>query len=230
MVNSHTDIQQANRTRNRYCAFYTESDPILDLMISRLNINDGDQILEPSAGEGVFIDKLLDRYHNLNIKIDALDIDENATNRLKIKYSDEKKVNVRNTDTLLDLELDLYANAGGHYHKVIGNPPYGAWLDHEQRTVLKKKYGNYARETYTLFLQRVVETLLPSGRVVFIIPDTFLALNLHKQFRSQLLMNTVIEEIVLFPSKFFPGVNFGYSNLCIITLTKCNPHLIHKLK
>ena len=33
----------------------------------------------------------------------------------------------------------------------------------------------------------------------------------------------IINEILIFPSKFFPGVGFGYSNLSIITLERCNP-------
>ena len=34
--------------------------------------------------------------------------------------------------------------------------------------------------------------------------------------------NTKIDEILIFPSKFFPGVSFGYSNLSIITLERCD--------
>lgn len=36
------------------------------------------------------------------------------------------------------------------------------------------------------------------------------------------MTNTKIDEILIFPSKFFPGVSFGYSNLSIITLERCD--------
>ena len=56
----------------------------------------------------------------------------------------------------------------------------------------------------------------------FIIPDTYLNLHMHKRIRKYLLESAKIHEILLFPSSFFPGVNFGYANLSIITLEKCS--------
>ena len=45
---------------------------------------------------------------------------------------------------------------------------------------------------------------------------------MHKSLRRLLLTKTKIDEILIFPSKFFPGVSFGYSNLSIITLERCD--------
>ena len=86
--------------------------------------------------------------------------------------------------------------------------------------MLKNIYGGYVKETYTLFLRKCIDLLKENGRLVFIVPDTFLALHMHKDTREKILQNTKIEEIVLMPSSFFPGVNFGYSNLCIISFVK----------
>lgn len=44
---------------------------------------------------------------------------------------------------------------------------------------------------------------------------------MHKAIRKHVLTRTKILELALFPSSFFPGVNFGYANLSIITLQKC---------
>lgn len=44
---------------------------------------------------------------------------------------------------------------------------------------------------------------------------------MHANLRKHLLTHTQIDEILIFPSKFFPGVSFGYSNLSIITLETC---------
>ena len=224
-----------------YCAYYTESDDITSYMATRLGINENDEILEPSAGEGIFIDEVLKR--NVPIKIDALDINEKAISVLQSKFEGNPNVNIRltdtlfdeeldkytvstlwlkNTDTLLDEQLDIFGMSGGHYDKVIGNPPYGAWQDYDKRDLLKKKYpGQYVKETYTLFLLRSISVLKMGGRLSFIIPDTFLFLNMHDKLRKILLTSTKIDEVMIFPSKFFPGVSFGYSNLSIITLEKC---------
>lgn len=227
-----------------YCSYYTESEDITSYMASKMGVAENDIILEPSAGEGTFIDELLKR--KVNVHIDALDINEKAISTMQMKYADLPDVNVRladtlfdeildnyssseiwlkNTDVLLDEQLDLFSSMGGHYDKVIGNPPYGAWQDREKRDLLKKKYvGQYVKETYTLFLLRSLSVLKNGGRLSFIIPDTFLFLNMHEKLRKILLTNTKIDEILIFPSKFFPGVSFGYSNLSIITLEKCERH------
>lgn len=225
-----------------YCSYYTKSEDITSYMVAKMGIVENDLILEPSAGEGTFIDEILKR--KIKVRIDALDINEKAISTMQMKYSEIPDVNVRltdtlfddvldkyatseiwlkNTDILLDEQLDLFSSVGGHYDKVIGNPPYGAWQDREKRDLLKKKYvGQYVKETYTLFLLRSLSVLKNGGRLSFIIPDTFLFLNMHEKLRKILLTNTRIEEILIFPSNFFPGVSFGYSNLSIITLEKCD--------
>lgn len=206
--------------KNLYCAYYTNSEPINKYMVKQLHLNNGEKVLEPSAGEGVFIESILSE-DVADLQIDAFDINNTAIEVLHKKFDDIGVVNIKETDTLFDEQLDLYAMSGGYCDKVIGNPPYGAWQDYSKRNSLKKKYpGYYVKESYALFLLRCLTVLKDGGRLSFIIPDTFLFLNLHKELRRTLLLNSCIEEILIFPSKFFPGVSFGYSNLSIITLQK----------
>ena len=217
--------------KDLYCSYYTNSSDITEYMVNRLGIQENDIILEPSVGEGVFVDKILEKCSN--VEIVALDINHHIIPNLKDKYKKVNNIHIRCTDTLLDEELDLVALNEGYYDKVIGNPPYGAWQDYEKRLKLKKKYdGQYVKETYTLFLLRSISLLKYGGRLSFIIPDTFLFLNMHEKLRHLLLTQTKIEEILVFPSKFFPKVSFGYSNLSIITLTKCHNYeaLDHKIR
>ncbi|MDU3513281.1 MAG: N-6 DNA methylase [Clostridioides difficile] len=229
--------------KDTLCSYYTDSHEITTYMSRQLDLKTCDKILEPAAGEGAFIDALL-RFDK-SISIDALDIDDRAVGILKEKYQKYPNVYVKktdtllddwldlkgrcalqlkNTDTLLDNELDMISLTNGHYDKIIGNPPYGAWQDYSKRELLKRKYpGQYVKETYSLFLLRCISLLKIGGILSFIIPDTFLYLNLHSKLRKYLLENTEIKEIAIFPSKFFPGVSFGYSNLSIITLKRILP-------
>lgn len=231
--------------KDLFCSYYTNSEDITSYMATRLGVEDGDIILEPSAGEGIFIDEIL--CTGKNVHIDALDINERAIAILHEKYENNPAIAVRKADTLFDRELDTYdvmqlwlkqtdtltdeeldhfSMVGGHYSKVIGNPPYGAWQEYKRRDLLKKKYpGHYVKETYSLFLLRCISVLKLHGKLSFIIPDTFLYLNMHSRLREVLLTKTKIEEILIFPSKFFPGVSFGYSNLSIITLERCEGNL-----
>lgn len=229
MVVADKIIQGKTRTRREFCSYYTESDPILSYMVSRLDIQDGDLILEPCAGDGVFIEKIIASLPAKNYNIEALDLNPKAIEKLYNRFN-QSNINIRQADTLLDLTLDLYSNMNGHYTKIIGNPPYGAWQEYDKRNILKKLYGGYAKETYALFIQRGIDLLKENGKLVFIVPDTFLALHMHKDTREKILKNTKIEEILLIPSKFFPGVNFGYSNLCIISLVKTKITENHKIK
>ena len=203
-----------------YCSYYTKNNNITSYMVSMIQPSQNDHILEPCGGDGVFIDALLN--YNPQLKIDTCDLDKDAVNAMEMKYHLNNNVSVRRTDTLMDRFFDEVSSLG-YYDKIIGNPPYGGWQEYSRRAELKQKYnGFYARETYSLFLLRCVSLLKTNGVLSFIIPDTFLFLRNHKQLRKYLLEQTLIREIAIFPSKFFPGVSFGYSNLCIITVQKSN--------
>lgn len=222
-------IAGKTRIRRQFCSFYTESDPILTYMVSKLGIEDGDVILEPCAGDGTFIEKIISTSRS-SYKIDALDLNPIAVDSLKSKFHSNSNIMIRQADTLLYLTLDLMINGNGYYTKVIGNPPYGAWQEYTKRDILKKLYHGYVNESYTLFIKRCIDLLKDNGRLVFIIPDTFLALHLHSDIRRKILHETILKEILLIPSNFFPGVDFGYSNLCIITTEKNRDNQRNKIK
>ena len=214
-----------------YQSYYTHSEPIVEYMIKMLCPEEGLKYLEPAVGDGVFISALEPYLENSNV--DAFDLNPDSLNMLKNKYKNKKTIRLKNIDTLLDVNLDMYSNFGGIYDRIIANPPYGAWQDYEKRKLLKKIFkGFYVKESYTLFLYRCVELLKDRGKLVFIIPDTFLNLHRHSKLREYLLQNTKINEIAIFPSSFFPGISFGYSKLCIISLEKCSKKsecLSHKI-
>ncbi|MBS3921518.1 MAG: N-6 DNA methylase [Nitrosarchaeum sp.] len=203
----------------KYQAFYTKSTPIVDYMVDKLLLKPTDKIFEPCGGDGVFIEAILDANEFANI--DICELNPASIAILQSKFSTFQNVSIRECDTLLDNDLSFNSNFGGYYDKIIANPPYGAWQDLEKRAVLKKMYSDlYAKESYALFLFRCIELLKEDGILSFIIPDTFLNLHMHKAIRKHILTKTKIVELALFPSSFFPGVNFGYANLSIITLQK----------
>ena len=207
----------------KYQAFYTKSTPIVDYMVSKLSLQASDNIFEPCGGDGVFVEAILSE--NEFAHIDICELNPKSVKVLNDKFSDCPNVTIRECDTLLDTELKFNSCFGGIYDKIIANPPYGAWQDYEKRTVLKKMYPElYAKESYGLFLYRCIELLKEDGILSFIIPDTFLNLHMHKALRNHILTKTQIVELALFPSSFFPGVNFGYANLSIITLRKKNDY------
>lgn len=202
-----------------YQSYYTRSNALVSYMVRMLDIKDNMRILEPCAGDGVFIDALLKGKHNL--WIDAYEMNPEAFSLLEEKYVGKKDISLKKSDTLLDEQLTFFAKFGGVYDRIIANPPYGAWQDYSKRKDLKKLYPEmYVKETYTLFLYRCFHLLADHGKLVFITPDTYLNLHMHTALRNMLLKEAKISELALFPSSFFPNVNFGYANLSIITLEK----------
>ena len=204
-----------------FCSYYTDSPEMIAYMTNMLSLSGGERVLEPCAGEGVFLHALLSQ-NVPGLQLDALEFNPKAVAVLEGTFGRLPEVHIRETDTLLDETLDRTAAANGGYDGIIGNPPYGAWQDLQRRALMKEKYPECSgKETYALFLLRAVSLLKTGGRLCFLVPDTFLFLNGHTRLRRALLTRTRILEIVLFPSRFFPRINFGYSGLCIITLEKC---------
>lgn len=205
-------------TKKIYQAYYTESDEILELMTSSLEIKKNDLVLEPCFGGGAFIDKLLE--YNESIILEGYELNIEAFNSGKYKYQNIKNIHLFNTNILEDSRI-YSLESNGYFDKIIGNPPYGGWLDLSVRKNFKKIYPFlHTKETYILFLYKMMNLLKENGKLSFIIPDTFLNLHMHTGFREKLWKNFKVDNLILFPSKFFPKVNYGYSNMCIINITK----------
>lgn len=216
------------RARDELQAHYTSSAEIVKYMVSKLRPAPGAVIWEPCAGGGDLIDGILQITSDVSIR--ASDISGEAVVALQDKYRDFPNVSVYQEDALDAGQVTLF-DARLQFSQVLANPPYGAYLTPDRRTLLKKRYPKlYVRETYGLILYHALRLTRSGGRVVFIIPDTFLWLHRHAYLRKTLLTETTIEELALFPSKFFPGASFGYSGLCIITLDKTPPSGSHCIR
>jgi hypothetical protein len=160
----------------------------------------------------------------------ACEVDPRASDELKARFGACPNVRVVVGDVLQDLRPALFER-NPRITRVIANPPYGAWQNRERRRELKARFpGLYVKESYAVFLFVALSRLAPGGRLVFIVSDTFLWLHRHEFLRRTLFTNTCVEEIAFFPSSFFPGIHFGYSGLCIITLRKEVPSASHMIR
>ena len=221
-------VTRPKRYQDSLQAHYTASIPIVTFMVSRLEVTAGNSIWEPCAGGGDLIDGILDSVPSADVR--ASEIDEGAVARLQIKYKDQEGVKVRHEDAV-DVGGDSLFDERVTFDRVIANPPYGAYQTPERRRQLQWQFGQlYVRESYGVILYHALSLLETDGRLVFIIPDTFLWLTRHETLRRKLLLHCSIEEIALFPSKFFPNINFGYSGLCIITVSKSIPAAGHTVR
>lgn len=221
-------VTRPRRYRDSLQSHYTASTPIVSFMVSRLTPTNNDIVWEPCAGGGDLIDGVLQIAPNAVIR--GSEISSEAIAHLKEKYKHDTSIDIRHEDALDVLGGSLFEERTS-FTRVISNPPYGAYQTPERRRQLQCRFGRlYVRETYGVILFHALSLLAQDGRLVFIIPDTFLWLTRHEVLRRKLVSQTTVEEIALFPSKFFPNINFGYSGLCIITLTKRIPSLDHVMR
>lgn len=212
------------RHRDVYRSFYTSDNQLVSYMVRLLEPKSGDLCLEPSAGSGCFIDGLFATGKKLRVR--AIELSGDAVAELRAKYSHDKNIEILNQDFLLTSD-GLFGDALT-FDRIIANPPYGGWQNHEKRNFLKATFPDlYVKETYGLFVVQSLNKLSPNGRAVFILPETFLYLHLQKGLRKRILDRYSINSIDIFPSAVFPGVNFGYAKLCIISIDNRRPGTDH---
>ena len=204
------------RKRDTRMAYFTNSSVICDLMVSRLESVDG-LIWEPCAGAGHLVDAVLAKFPEATMHLS--EIAPERVDILASKYCENPRIKVEHEDIIANKPKLACTPAG-----IIANPPFGAWQTMDRRVQLKKKYPDlYVRESYALFLNECMNRLAVDGRLVFIIPDTFLWLHRHERFRRRLLNTVTWVEVVTFPSRLLPSAGFGYANLSVISFRKSVP-------
>lgn len=88
---------------------------------------------------------------------------------------------------------------------VIGNPPYGAKLNDDEKKLFLSKFPNqdYQLDTYLLFNEQALNVLRQNGEFSFIIPNTWLTNIKFKKIRKHLIENTFIHEIAHYKKSVF---------------------------
>lgn len=203
-------VHRPRRHRDARQAHYTSSPHIAGYMARLLAPEPGDLVWEPSAGTGDLVAAVFRQC--AHVQVVATDSSEDACRRLKARFGARVAVHCENA---------LTENLPDGCTKVIANPPYGAWQEPDQRKFLAELFpGLYVRDTYAVFVYRSFEALKEGGRMVAIVPETFLWLHRHEFLRRHLVEKGTFEEVARFPSHFFPGISFGYAQLCIVSIKK----------
>lgn len=201
--------------------YFTTDSRLVDCMVSLLQLPPGSLILEPCAGTGHFIQALLKKaYQVFAVELSQdnyLSLHQRWRDRLSLIQGDFLEMALPSTSHPSILQKVVFDG-------IIANPPYGMYLEPARRKQLKRVLGHfYTRETYGLFLKLSASLLREGGRLVYIIPDTFLALHRHLPLRKYLFKEMTVTHLITFPSHFFPGVDFGYAKLCILGATRMKP-------
>lgn len=184
-------------------------------------------ILEPSAGDGIFVDSLINfidiKEHKVNI--DLVEINESASSNLISKFSHYPNITISNSD-FLDYQLVCNKN----YSLVIGNPPYvkRSYLTDEQILLSKKIFESYQKLTnsnlkniWSSFLVRSISLLSDDGILAFVLPAELLQVDYAAQLRQLLLSEFKRIEVFTFNELLFKECK-GQDTIILIAYKKAD--------
>ena len=186
--------------------FYTP-EPIASFILKwGINGSSDYDILEPSCGDGVFLEQLKRNNHNFK-SVTAIEFDEvEAEKANSIKLKDK---------TVINTDFHLYCNeTTEQFNLVIGNPPYirYQYFDKEQQTEADKIFNRaglkYSKLTNAWVSFVVGSSLLlkENGKIGFVIPAELLQVSYAKQLREFLAHFYNKINIISFEKLVFPDI------------------------
>lgn len=192
-------------------AYYTPLQ-LANAMVSLVASQNITNVLEPSCGDGVFIDSLA----SLNLlndipNITAIEIESDEAEKVSNNYKDNDNVHVLNDDF-----LNFYQRVYGKqtYDLILGNPPYirYQYLTEEQRDIQSNILTSHGMKSNKLinawvaFIVACVQLLSDRGKIAFVIPAEILQVVYAEELR--LFLSNQLSKITLltFERLVFPDI------------------------
>jgi adenine-specific DNA methylase len=187
--------------------FYTP-EPIADFLL-RWGINGSEtfDILEPSCGDGVFLEQIREKHHNYR-SITAIEIDE-------IEAALARNILLPNTQVIVNDFHTYCNNTHQRFDLVIGNPPYIRYQFFETKQQIEAEYIfikaglKYSRLTNAWVSFVVGSSLLlkeEGGKIAFVLPAEILQVSFAKQLRNFLAHFYNKINIISFEKLVFPNI------------------------
>lgn len=172
-------------SKNKYGQYFTPP-VIAEFMVNLADITTNSKILEPSCGQGVFLDILQKKGFG---NITAIEIDQELAQQFPfVRY-----------------ESFISAELKDKFDLVIGNPPYIRWknLEIELKEELSNnyhwlKYFNSLCDYLYIFILKSIELLNDNGQLIFICPEYWMNTTHSESLRNYMIQNGYFEEIYHF--------------------------------
>lgn len=186
--------------------FYTP-EPIASFILKwGINGSANYDILEPSCGDGVFLEQLKEQNHTFKT-ITAIELDEEEAEKSEQIRLDNK--------TVINIDFHLYCNETTEkFDFVVGNPPYirYQYFDKEQQEeaarIFKRAGLKYSKLTNAWVSFVVGSSLLlkEKGKIGFVLPAELLQVSYAKPLREFLAHSYNKINIISFEKLVFPGI------------------------
>jgi len=221
-------IKEASKEKLRG-GFYTP-EPIASFILKwAFNGNEGFDILEPSCGDGVFLNEIQKGAYEYN-SITAIEFDETEANKSRKIGLD--KSNIINSDF-----HNFCINTTQKFDLIIGNPPYirYQYFDRKQQESASEIFGKaklkYSKLTNAWVSFVVGSSLLlkEKGKIGFVLPAEILQVSYAQPLREFLGQFYNKINIVSFEKLVFPDIQQEVV-LLLCEKNRTNTHLIEHLE
>ena len=193
-------------------AYYTP----MQLASAMVNIFAADKtintILEPSCGDGVFIDAAIEAGLINNVEsFKAIEIDQEEVKSLKSRVAKYKNIDVLQKD-FFDYYNESYKAT--KYDLILGNPPYirYQYLSEKQREIQSKILMSHGMKSNKLinawvgFLVACVQMLSENGKIAFVIPAEILQVAYAEDLRLYISNHFSKITLITFEKLVFPDI------------------------
>jgi len=214
--------------KKKYGKFYTPE--IYTAFLSDLVLKDFHsekkelKLLDPSCGDGAFLDEIIKRIPILIKKLDfkkvdlyGIDIDNKALELASIKFKNKSDLSYNltllNADLLLE-DKEIYQDVKKYLNElfkdkfdiIIGNPPWvslkGKFREklysNKELQLLLERYpcDKYRPNTSELFIWKSVEILNENGLIGFIVPDRIFKNSQFSKLRKEIFYKYKLKYVV----------------------------------
>lgn len=205
---------KSKQTSQKLRGGYYTPEKMADFIVHWLSNFNIESVLEPSAGDGVFIECL--EQLNKNIEITAVEfLDEEADKITKISQS--KQTSVLHKDFYKfyeEYENKILLGENAKFDAILGNPPYIRYQflsDYQrdfQSDILKNNglKPNKLVNSWMAFTVAAVEMLNRGGKIGFVLPTDLLQVSYAKQLREFLFEQLATLTIITFDEIVFEGI------------------------
>lgn len=196
------------KLRGAYYTPLTLAEKMIDFFVKDKNIR---SILEPSSGDGVFIDAALEQGLLADGKsMTAVEIEKDETDKLSVKYASNSNIHIINRDF-----FEFYReNKHNKYDLIVGNPPYirYQYLMESQRTEMSEilisqgMKSNKLINAWVGFIVACVQMLSDNGKIAFVIPAEILQVVYAEDLRFFLAEKLSKITLLTFEELVFPDI------------------------
>lgn len=179
------EIIVKQNSKNKFGQYFTPK-VVADFMIEMADISQNSSILEPSCGEGIFLELLQQKGFN---NITAFEIDQELAQKFDfVRY-----------------ESFVSSKLSEKFDVIIGNPPYIRWKNLEDElkqelsiSAIWNKYFNSLCDYLYIFILKSIKLLNENGQLIFICPEYWMNTTHSISLRNYMVQNGYFEEIYHF--------------------------------